>query len=127
MTQRNDLFTYSPPPPTAATVDAVINQGIAASADHADEADPGWGDAALALLRDYAENNLTFMTEDVRAWAYDNGFEHPPAEGAWGSVARRAQKLRWIDALGKTPSKNPSQHGKMMTSWGSRLFEGRLG
>ena len=101
----------------------VIENGIAKSAAHAELEEPGWGNKALEYFRLYATLHPSFLTEDVRSFAYADGLQEPPAVGAWGSVSRRAVKEGYVKSRGKTPSNNPSQHGKYMTLWVSEIFQ----
>jgi hypothetical protein len=111
-----DLFTH-------ATGRDLADRGIARAAAHAEQERPGWADDALAYFKLYATIHPSFMTEDVRDYAYSRGLDQPPAVGAWGGVARAAKKAGYVVARGKAESKNPSQHGKWMTIWISQIYE----
>jgi hypothetical protein len=80
--------------------DAGIQQAI----DHAEKVSPGWKEAAIEYFRTYP--GQVFMTEQVRAFAYANGFSHPPTEKAWGSVASEAASRGIIKSDGHGPVNN---------------------
>jgi hypothetical protein len=105
------------------TARELTDKGIEQAKEHAEQVHPGWSDRALEYFRLYATLHPSFMTEDVRAYAYADGFDMPPAEGAWGGVSRAAKKAGYVSARGKTESKNPSQHGKYMTLWASEIYQ----
>ncbi len=86
--------------------------------------DDGWGSRALEFFKRYATKHSRFLTEEVRTFAYAGGLPQPPAEGAWGAVARNASNANYVAADGKRASANPSQHGKDMTVWKSLIHEG---
>lgn len=120
MSRGADLFSYTPPPgPSGSELAA---RGIEVSAAHAEAERDGWGDEALALFRSYAAEHPTFITSDVRLWAYENGFDTPPDERAWGKVARRARLLGIVDSAGVGISLVPTHHRCFATAWQSRVF-----
>jgi hypothetical protein len=68
--------------------------GIKYAGLHADDAVTDWMKRATQCLRDYPEQK--FMTEELRAYAYETGLPKPPSERAWGAVIKEARKARLI-------------------------------
>lgn len=100
----------------------LTEKGIAESRDHAERVRPGWADDALGYFRLYASLHPSFMTESVRAYAYECGLDEPPAPGAWGNVARKAVSEGYVRKQGLSTSGNATQHGKPMALWVSQIF-----
>lgn len=100
----------------------LTEKGIAESAAHAEQVASGWKERALAFFKLYATLHPTLMTENVRAYAYERGLDRPPAEGAWGSVTRKAMTEGYVRKVGFKTSDNASQHGKPMALFASEIF-----
>jgi hypothetical protein len=108
----NDLFT----PP--ATAQQLAEKGIKESHDHAEQHAAGWSTRALTCVSRYVGQTFEpFLTEDVKAWAYENGLDKPPVDGAWGHVMRTAAKHKFIHRCGRREAKSPGSHGKPMALW----------
>jgi hypothetical protein len=92
------------------------DKAIAAAEKHADSEVSEWTAKALGYVEAYPYN--TFVTEDVRAWAYENGFPQPPNERSWGGVIRRAKNIGMIKHTGKTGNaRNPKAHRGITNIW----------
>lgn len=65
--------------------------------------------------------NPRFLTEDLREWAYANGFARPPNEKAWGSVMLSAVREKVIAADGYAPANSSNRSPKVR--WKSLLCE----
>lgn len=103
----------------------LTEKGIAESHEHAEGVSPEWSLRAIKLVEEYARYNETFMTEEAKVWAYQNGLPEPPVDGAWGHVMRAAAARGIIHRAGKREAKSPGQHGKLMTLWrrGSEMMQ----
>ena len=115
-TPQHDLFKVS----TGAELrDAGIQQAV----DHAEQVEPGWSDLAyqfvLEFVNEYAPRMgiEEFLTEDVRAWAHNEGLSRPPSARAWGGVIRRAAIAKRIRSNGTRQVKNPNAHCANATVW----------
>lgn len=97
------------------TGEELRDEGIEKAKDHAEKADPGWGDHALRLLRAFRQN--TFLTEELRLYAYQNGLPRPPDDRAWGSVIAKARKQKMITFLRYEKVRNPKAHCRPATVW----------
>ena len=96
--------------------------GMQQAVDHAERVEPGWKESAYR----YLENFLTyagrygiksFMAEDIRAWAHQNGLNRPPHNRAWGSVIMKAAKRGLIVKIGIGQVKNPAAHSANAAIW----------
>lgn len=67
--------------------------GAMRAAAKADRKEPGWQHAALAALRTFATRHETFLLEEARA-AIGTPVGADPR--AWGSIARKAEKLGYM-------------------------------
>ena len=93
------------------------DDGIQRAIDHAEEVEPGWGDAALALLRLYAASGRPFTALALREWAQrEHGFVGA-TNWAWGSVFVRAQRDRLIEKAGFAEVGNETSHLKVSPLW----------
>ncbi len=92
--------------------------GMQAAEDHAEEVSPGWPEIASKLFWMYGTIHPEgFMTEDVRTWAIKIGFEPPPDERAWGSVARKLAASGVIKSLDVAKQRSVNCHGSFKTVW----------
>lgn len=98
---------------------SLADQGITRAVEHADREVDGWSDRALMHLRLFAEIRPSFLGEDVRAWAYDQGLPRPPKECAWGAVMLRGARENIIARDGYGTTKIPPQHAKPAVQWRS--------
>lgn len=107
-----DLF--HPP----ATAQQLAELGIRESHDHAEEVESGWTLRAVDKVAAFAKQTEMFLAEDVKAWAYQDGLEVPPVDGAWGHVMRlAAARGGIIHRFGRKAATSPGSHGKLMTLW----------
>lgn len=89
--------------------------GIARAARTAEHNHPGWIEEALEHLIKFDLD--IFQTDDLRAWAYKQGFEPPPSERAWGAVMRRAASDGIIENVGMQRKKNPAANRTPAVVW----------
>ncbi len=82
---------------------------------HADELDPHWSERAYASLMLYCfQNKEPFITEDVRAWAEEQGLiQRPHDDRAWGAVIKRASKNELIVKVGYAPARSSNLSPKV--------------
>lgn len=84
-----------------------------------DRRSPNWQDRAIALLSIYLISHDTFITEDFRIWATDNGLDEPQEPRAYGAVIRRAKDSGMIKATGNyRQTTNIKSHSRPMMVWG---------
>ena len=80
---------------------------------------PNWQNKALHYLKIYLITRDTFITEDFRKWATDNGLDEPIEPRAYGAVIRRAVKSGMIVATGNyKQTTNIKSHCRPMMVWG---------
>lgn len=91
--------------------DAGIQQAI----DNTEKEDLTWGSRALGFVIKFPGQR--FMTEDIRIFAYENGFQRPVHERAWGSVMLTAQRKGLIISDGIGLVKNVKAHRTPATIW----------
>jgi len=94
--------------------------GMQTALDHANEIVADWGSAAYAALTTYvaAHPGETFMTEEVREYAYGIlDLSRPPHERAWGGIVNRAAKAGLIVRVRLAPVKTPGSHCANATMW----------
>ena len=100
------------------TSDDLAMLGMQAAEDHAEDVSPGWPEIASKLFEMYgAIHPEGFMTEDVRTWAVKIGFEPPPDERAWGSIATKLASSGVIKSLGVAKQRIINCHGSFKTVW----------
>jgi len=77
-------------------------RGIERSRAHADACESGWTYQAVALITAFAKANAgrTFLIEEARAYAIENGLPHPPDARAWGGATRSARAKGRIKKVG---------------------------
>lgn len=105
-----NLFEYVPP-----TGRQLAQEGIAASADHAEREKPGWAELAYGYLMLYPHQR--FMAEDVRRFAERRGLGEPPDARAWGGVMQRASRAKLILKDGYGESGNAQAHCRPTQYW----------
>lgn len=87
--------------------------GMTSSLQHANSAVPGWGEHALALLRQYACLQAEpFTIEQFRAWAYGRGLPVPAEERSFGSVTRKAIRGGVMVRVGYAPATSSNNSPK---------------
>lgn len=94
--------------------------GMQQALDHAQAVHEAWGEQAMAALRVYlaAHPGKEFMTEDVRAYAYEVlSIPQPPHCRAWGSIIAKAARHRLIVRVGIGPVKTVSSHMANASVW----------
>jgi hypothetical protein len=92
--------------------------GIARAVDHAESETENWTDTARRFLSLYMQAHRgTFMAEDMRAWAVENGCPEPPSLRAWGGVIAGAAKSGMIEQVGHSQVKNPNAHCANAALW----------
>ena len=74
-----------------------------------------WTEHAASLIDAYAQQHLPFLIEDVAAWAYENHYASPPADGrAWGAAARLAVRRGHIRQCGYRKAKTSNLSPKVL-------------
>jgi hypothetical protein len=91
------------------------DKGMKVAADHAEAVILNWGKDAFDMLLEYP--STTFMTEDLRFWAYNNGLPKPPNEKAWGSIIIKAVRAGVITHQGYRKVNNPQAHARPASVW----------
>ncbi|HBP27924.1 MAG TPA: hypothetical protein DD666_00730 [Advenella kashmirensis] len=94
--------------------------GMQTALSHADAVIDDWGIMAYAALEAFLESHPgeTFMTEDVRQYAYQSlDLPRPPHERAWGGIANRAAKAGLIVRVRLAPVKTPGSHCANASIW----------
>jgi hypothetical protein len=84
------------------------DDGVARSIEHATAVEPTWRHAAVQWVRRFitVRGAQPFLTEDVRAFAAEHGFESPTDGRAWGQVMRDAAQLGLIVKDGYRPARS---------------------
>ena len=99
------------------------DDGIARAVNHANNVLPSWGERAYIHFCEYARfHAVEFITEDVREYAYRQGFVRPPDERAWGAISTRATRagiVYKVDDSGR--AKNPRGHMHPCSLWHSNI------
>lgn len=94
------------------------DQGMETAIDHADRVEPDWQSQARFHLREYLRQHTgTFMTENLRAWAYRQGCPVPPVERAWGGIVAAAARGGLIVRVGYKSVTNPKAHCAPCSVW----------
>ena len=83
-----------------------------------------WMEVALSAVRDYAQENERFTTEQIRAANPD--MPAPPDKRAWGSVVRTAHREGFIVPHGWVRAESRTVHGMVVTMWVSKIYKGEL-
>lgn len=116
-------FMHASPPDEVAQ--CLRDDGIKRAADHADSANPTWGQRAFAAFKSFAMTHLVFTTEEVRLDAELHGLPDPPDKRAWGSVAARAARQGFVIRHGHEKASSPKVHCMYVTRWRSRCYTGK--
>src|SRR5690625_2373244 len=96
--------------------DAGMHQAVT----NADDQNPNWSDEAMMALKLYlmAHPDKEFMTEDLRAYAYDVlAIPYPPHCRAWGAIIAKAAREGLIERVRIAPVKTPSSHMANASVW----------
>lgn len=83
------------------------DERMASSAQHAEEAQPGWGERARESLQRCPiifGSYEPFTMEQARQWAYAMGLDRPPEERAWGAVTQKLVRDGVIEPVGYAPA-----------------------
>lgn len=112
--QQSMMDFLARPAPVINAIEA-RDRGIALALDNADAANEKWSDKALQFLRLYPSHE--FQTEQVRAWATEQGLPVPPNARAWGGVIARARRMNLIVSTGYKNVSNPLAHGTPAAVW----------
>ena len=97
---------------------AARDEGIGRAVAHADEVTPKWGDRAFDMLQRFmATTDTVFTSEDVRAYAANNGLPEPPHLRAWGGVFQRAARQGLIVKDGHTTARAAHVHCSIVAMW----------
>lgn len=98
---------------------ALRDAGIKVAAENAESKSPGWGERAVAYVKEYTCYHVEFLAEDVREFAETNGFRAPlmVSSRCWGHVMVSAARLGIIRKVGVRVVKNPKAHVCYATLW----------
>lgn len=96
--------------------DAGIDRAVA----HAEAALRNWAETAYNFLVEFARQNPSFTTEDVRQEA-GAAVPTPPDKRAWGGVMQRAARAGIVVAAGFVTAKSPKVHCQNIRLWRSTL------
>jgi hypothetical protein len=89
------------------------------SAKHADKVHDDWTlDAYNYFVTFSNENNRPFLTEEVRAYAEEQGLPAPPDGRAWGHIAKSCDRNKVIKSIGYSAAK--SSNGSPKVLWRKR-------
>lgn len=113
-------FGFDDEPTTLFSGQELANRGINSAAAHADNKVKNWTEQAFMFYKEYAEQNRTFMSEDVRM-ASIGIVPEPPSLRAWGAIARRAIKEGIISRVGHVSVKSPTGHCGLVSLWESNI------
>lgn len=89
----------------------------------ADAKTPGWSDLALQFLKVYAHKHFLINPEDLFDAACSWGIMEARDQRAWGSVYKRAAKLKIIQRSA-IPYQRRKGHGTTALLWKSLVFRG---
>jgi hypothetical protein len=93
------------------------DEGMKKAETSANEKTENWSERAMLLLRKFTQSNKSFMAEDIRLFAIENGLPKPPSERAWGAVIKRAAKSGIIKKVGHQAVSNPRAHKAFASVW----------
>lgn len=94
--------------------------GMQLAIDNATSVRSDWPEQAMNALRVFlaAHPGKTFMTEDLRAYAYDVlAVPYPPHERAWGAIIAKAARHELIVRVGIAPVETASSHMANASVW----------
>jgi hypothetical protein len=93
--------------------------GAARAADHAERTREDWNARAMRLLEQFVAdlNGRTFLCEDLRIYAYENNFDTPPDERAWGHIIIKASRRGLIENVGLAHARDRKVHSNIATIW----------
>jgi hypothetical protein len=103
-----------------------IHEGLAlghrAAEVAADNAGLAWRGTAFDAFVSYAKTHEFFTTEEVRLSHPDLPF--PPDTRAWGAIPRQAIKENIIEGAGWVRANDRNVHGRLITKWHSKIYQG---
>lgn len=97
--------------------------GMQQAVDHAEQVEPGWKDLAYRYLQRFLNEYVprlglqSFMAEDIRAWAHEQGLGRPPTARAWGGIIAKAANRGLIVKIGVQQVKNKTAHCANANLW----------
>jgi hypothetical protein len=91
------------------------------AADHAGET---WQKTAYDAFLAFAKTHNTFKTEDVRNANPD--IPPPPDARAWGAIVLKAKRDKTIVAGKLVKAEDRSVHGRYVTLWVSKIYQGLI-
>jgi hypothetical protein len=97
----------------------LAEQGAERAANHAERVSEGWRDKAFGYATEFirSHNGRPFMTEQIRQFAYERGFERAPDERAWGAIMLKVARRGLVRRLGFARSSAKNVHGNPATLW----------
>jgi hypothetical protein len=112
-------FDALPSIDTKAAAAARRDDGMTRAVEHADAVEPDWSTRAYVCLAEFCRERgaLTFLTEDVRAFALNRNLPPPPDGRAWGAVIQRAAREGLIVRMGYAAAKSSNLSPKVL--WGA--------
>ena len=113
-------LTLIPAAPSIDSARAARNEGMTRATNHADESTPGWSQAALDYLHNYALTHEVFPAWFVTAAAGLTRSVPVKSGKAWGSIFVKAKKLGWIERAGFRP--DPNRHMNPAPVWRSLIY-----
>lgn len=105
---------------TQTTAREARNTGMQKALSHAIAVQVDWPEQAMNALRVFINEHpgKTFMTEDLRAYAYDVlALPYPPHERAWGAIIAKAARQELIRRVGIAPVETASSHMANASVW----------
>ncbi len=100
-------------PPTAAELAASRrDDGMQRAARYVRKTDVAWMDKAVGYVRLHALVHRTFMTEDAKAMAEQDGFAQCGDPRVWGNVMRQAQRDGIVVHDGYAPANSSNRAPK---------------
>lgn len=112
-----EIFALASRPKAATSGRSLRDGGIKRSIDHAGNT---WALRAYGFLLEFIRplpQDRRFMTEQVRAYAYERGLAAPPSERAWGAVTMKAVRNRVIISMGFAKVSNKKAHCANAAVW----------
>jgi hypothetical protein len=102
------------------------DEGMSLAETKAEVDNPGWAEAAIDFVREYAKRNAVFLTEDVRFAAQGIPELKCKNPKAWGGIMKKAGgKLQIVFADGYQSVRNFKAHATPATRWKSLVYQYR--
>lgn len=96
-------------------------KSIQIAEDSANRKIKNWSTDAISFLREFCLNNKYFTTAEMRK-ASSEIVQQPSELRAWGSVIRKASKMKWIEKSGFKEVEYENSNNSFMTVWKSNLY-----